>query len=118
MNELELELLREAVGNAEPQLCIRSGARIDAGRWWRRTPVWICLVGGELVMLAVARRRYIEKVALSACASSHYSHATGELIIAPAENLRYNRFRLTPREAIRILARINPGSLGRTLQNQ
>ncbi|MEX1267964.1 MAG: hypothetical protein WEA56_03090, partial [Balneolaceae bacterium] len=118
MNALEEQLLREAVGDAKPDLCIRSGARIDAGRWWRRTPVWLCIVGGDLVMLAVARRRYIEKVAISDCTASRYSHATGELIIAPAENLRFNRFKLTPREAIPLLARINPGSLGRTLQNQ
>ena len=118
MNELETQLLRETVGDAEPSLCIRSGARIDAGRWWRRTPIWLCIVGGELVMLAVARRRYLEKVALADCAASHYSHATGELVIEPVENLRFNRFRLSPREAIQILRTLNPDSLGRTLQNQ
>lgn len=118
MNELERQLLREAAGGTEPELSIRSGERIDAGRWWRRTPVWLCIAGGELIMLAVARRRYLEKVALADCAASHYSHATGELVIEPVEGLRFNRFRLPPREAIRILRTLNPGSLGSKLQNQ
>lgn len=118
MNQLETQLLQEAVGNAEPKLCIRSGERIDAGRWWRGTPVWLCIVGGELIMLAVARRRYVERVALADCSGSHYSPATGEVVIGPAEGLRFNRFKLPPRDAIQILRTINPGSLGRKFQNQ
>lgn len=118
MNELEKQLLREAAGDTAPDVSIRSGERIDAGRWWRRTPVWLCIVGGELIMLAVARRRYLERVALAECTASHYSHATGELVIAPVEGLRFNRFRLPPREAIKLLRTLNPGSLSCTLQNQ
>lgn len=118
MNELEKQLLQETVGSAAAKLCIRSGEGIDAGRWWRRTPVWLCVVGDELVMLAVARRQHVEKVSLSACTSSHYSHATGELVIEPVENLRFNRFRISLREAIQLLKILNPASLAPKLQNQ
>lgn len=103
MNYREQRLLREEVGNAEPRLCVRSRARIDAGRWWRRTPVWICVVAEELVMLAVARRRYVEKIAISECGDTYYNHATGELVIEPGEALRISRFPLAPRDALRIL---------------
>ncbi|QTN33088.1 hypothetical protein HZ994_12435 [Akkermansiaceae bacterium] len=118
MNEIEKQLLRETAGNAEPKLSIRSCEGIDAGRWWRRTPLWLCVTGADLVILAVARRRHAEKTPLATCTSSHYNHSTGELVIAPVENLRFNRFRMPLREAIRLLEILNPASLGHKLQNQ
>ena len=103
MNPKEKQLLREQLGDAEPRLCVRSKARIDAGRWWRRTPVWLCVVADQLVMLAVARRRYIESVPLADCSGTRYSPATGELVVEPHEALQTNRFPLGPRDALRIL---------------
>jgi hypothetical protein len=114
VNQLEQQLLREEVGVNKPTLAIRSSAKIDAGRWWRKTPLWLCVVGDELVMLAVARRRHAEKIAIAECPDSHYNPATGELIIEPGENLRFNRFKITPREAIQLLKILNPQSV---LQN-
>lgn len=103
MNELEEKLLREETGGAEPKLRIRTGTRIDAGRWWRRTPVWLCVVGDELILLAVARRRYVERVAIADCQASYYSHAVGELMIKPVETLRINRLAMSPSEALSVL---------------
>ena len=100
MNELESALLKELTGGAEPKLLLRTGTRIDAGRWWRRTPVWLCIVKTELILFSVARRRYVERVPLTECQSSHYAHATGELAIDPCETLRIKRLSLTPREAL------------------
>lgn len=114
---MEQELLREQVGDRQPVLTIRSRTEIDAGRWWRKTPTWICVVGGDLVMLAVARRRYAERIAISECPESHYNPATGEFVIAPGEKLRFDRFKVSPRQAIRILKIVNPQSITRTLQN-
>jgi len=117
VNKLEQELLREQVGDNQPTLTIRSRAKIDAGRWWRKTPLWLCVVGDELVMLAVARRRYAEKIAIAECPDSHYNPATGELFIDPGENLRFSRFEMTPGEAIQILKILNPLSVSKTLQH-
>jgi len=117
VNEIELQLLREMVGVNNATLTIRTRAKIDAGRWWRKTPLWLCVVGDELVMLAVARRRYAEKIAIAECPDSHYNPATGELVIEPGENLRFNRFRVSPREAIQLLKILNPRSVSKTLQN-
>jgi hypothetical protein len=118
MNELELKLLREEIGDAEPSLCIRTGTKIDAGLWWRRTPVWLCVVGSELILLAVARRRYFERVSIADCHASHYSHAVGELMIKPAESLRLHRFAVSPAEAIRVLDFLKKTSDDRTLNPQ
>lgn len=108
MNELELNLLRRETGGAEPTLCIRTSTKIDAGLWWRRTPVWLCVVGSELILLAVARRRYVERVAIADCQASHYSHATAELVIDPTEGMRIKRLSLSPREALDVLALLKP----------
>lgn len=103
MNGLEERLLREETGGAEPRLRIRTGTRIDVGRWWRSNPVWLCIVGDELILLAVARRRYFERVSLADCRGSHYVHATGELVIEPTDQLRIKRLTLSPREALEVL---------------
>lgn len=100
MNRLESALLDELTDGAEPELLLRSRTRIDAGRWWLRTPVWICITDSELILFAVARRRYVERVPLADCHSVRYLAATGELVIDSAEALRMKRIKLTPREAL------------------
>jgi hypothetical protein len=117
VNELELQLLRETGGDKEPTLTIQSQVKIDAGRWWRKTPLWLCVVGHDLVLLAVARRRYAEKIAIADCLDSHYNAATGELVIAPAENLRFDRIKVSPRQAIQLLKFLNPQSVSKALQH-
>lgn len=103
MNPLEAQLLRETVGEAAPRLCLRTRTRVDAGRWWRRTPAWLCVMADALVVLSVARRRYVARVPLAECRDSYYCHARGELVIAPVETLRFDRFRMSPREAVGML---------------
>jgi len=103
MNELEQQLLRETAGGAEPRLTVRSRTRVDTGRWWRHTPMWLCVMADELVMLAVSRRRYVARVSFADCAGTHYCHATGELVVEPCEDLTISRFRVTPREALALL---------------
>ena len=63
MNPLEQQLLQSETGAAEPRLRVRTGTRVDTGRWWRRSPVWLCATDHELIMLAVARRRFFARVA-------------------------------------------------------
>lgn len=103
MNPTESALLKELTGGAEPKLLLRTRTRIDCGRWWRRTSVWLCITASELILFAVARRRYSERVALTDCQSSHYAHSSGELVIDPTESLRIRQLSLTPREALNTL---------------
>lgn len=107
VNELEKQLLKQEVGDAKPRLCLRSSARVDAGLWLRRTPLWICVVDDDLVVLAVARRRFVAKIPLSECQTSHYQPASGEFVIEPTEELQFNRFSISPREAIELAEAMN-----------
>ncbi len=103
MNPLEQRLLYEETGGVEPRMTVRSKTRIDTGRWWRPTPMWLCVMVDELVMLAVSRRRYVARLPLAECGATHYCHTTGELVVEPGEELTYSRFRVTPREALELL---------------
>jgi hypothetical protein len=103
MNRLESALLDELTDGAKPELLLCSRTRIDAGRWWRGTPVWICITDSELILFAVARRHYVERVPLADCHSAHYLAATGELVIDSAQTLRMKHVKLTPREALSVL---------------
>lgn len=107
MNQLEQQLLREHVGDAEPRLRLRTKTRVDTGRWWRKTPLWLCVMEDELVLLSVSRRRYLERVALSESTKSHYNHSTGKLVIEPTETLQYNSCTLTLRDSLRVLNFLN-----------
>lgn len=111
MTPLEKSLLEEACGGRDPQLLIRTRTRVDAGRWWRSTPLWLGIDGGDLFLLAVARRKYIERVPLGDCHNSRYCHSSGQLMIAPTENLRINHVALSPGEAIRVLDAMNASVL-------
>ena len=103
MNQLETALLDELTEGCEPELLLRSRTRIDAGRWWRRNSVWICITKSELILFAVARRRYVERLPLADCHQSHYVAATGELVIDSSDTLRIKHVKLTPREALNVL---------------
>ena len=97
------QLLQQEIGNASPDLVIRSKAKIDTGLWCWRSPMWLCVVGDELSMLAVSRRRYFARKRLAECAQSHYNHATGEFVIDPGEDLQFSQFPMPPRDALRLL---------------
>lgn len=104
MNEKEKKLLLEATGGEEPILCLKTKTRIDAGYWWWRTPVWLCVTPAELILLAVARRRYVDRVPVAACSESTYCAATGQLLLAPVEGLEVSRLELSPAESLQVLS--------------
>ena len=108
MNPLEQALLQEATGQAGPLLLLRTDTRIDTGRWWRSSPLWLAVMPGELLVLAVGRRRYLERIPVAGCSGSFYNHATGELVLAPADPLRFRQLRMKPSTALRVLSLLSP----------
>lgn len=108
MTELEKQLLATELNQdeAQPRLMICSRMRIDAGLWWRKTRLWVCVMNSELILLAVARRRYIERISFSDLMQSRYSHESGELVFAPIETVRFPRITMSPRNALHVLNEI------------
>ena len=103
MNEIEKAVLIEVSGGTEPRLCLRSKRRVDTGRWWWPTPLWICVMPDQLILLAASRRNYLECLPLSKCLESYYCHATGELVISPVEGVEFNHIALSPANALLVL---------------
>lgn len=108
MNTKARKLFQEEMGSSKPELVVRSRARIDVGRWWWKTSLWICVAGEELVMLAVGRRRYFARRAISECRDSFYNHGTGEFVVVPGEDLTIGKFPLSPRDALKIFEYLKP----------
>ena len=103
MNQLEQQLLDESTGGTTVRLSVQTKTRIDAGRWWRNAPVWLCLTDEEVILLAVGRRQYLERIAIADCPRTHYNHASGELVLEPTETILHQRLKLPPSEALKIL---------------
>ncbi len=103
MNARERQLLHEAAGDTPPRFTLRTGTRVDTGRWTRRTPLWLCVMENELVVLAVGRRRYLQRRPLEDCRRSHYNAARGGLVIAPAEGLRFPCLDMPASDALKAL---------------
>lgn len=109
LNKLERAVLNAETGGAEPRLAVRSKTRIDAGRWWRLTPLWVCVTDRDVVVLAAARRRYVRSVPIADCQGSHYCHTTGELVIEAGEDLRFRRLAMSPVDGLRVLQALKVG---------
>jgi len=107
LNKLEQHILTTETNGAEPRLLICTNTRIDAGRWWRRTPLWICITHDDVIVLAAARRQYIQRFPIEDCLASHYCHTTGELVIEPGENIQFSRLAMSPGDALQVLVLIN-----------
>lgn len=103
MNQLESALLKELTGGAEPKLLIRTHTRIDCGLWWRNTPVWLCITQAEIIIFAVARRHYIERISIGKCTKSYYEPSNGKLVIVSELSLRIGQLALSLREALKVL---------------
>lgn len=108
MGPREQALLRAEIGDSAPALVLRSDTRVDTGGWLRKSPLWLCVTGQALVLLAAARRKYVQRIPLSDCTDSRYSHATGQLVIAPTEALRFRHVSMPPDMALRVLRLLNP----------
>jgi hypothetical protein len=110
LDPLEKALLSEATGDAEPLFLLRTATRIDTGRWWRGSPLWICVMRDEVILFSIGRRRYLERIPVAGCGGSFYNHAVGELLLAPAETPRFRQLRMKPSDAIKILALLSSKS--------
>lgn len=114
MNKLEQQLLATRTNDAELRLSLRTGTYIDAGRWWRRTPLWICLTDDDVIVLAAARRHFVERFPIEECQGSHYCHTTGELVIEAGDDLKFSRLAMSPVDALQVLGLINKTSVETT----
>lgn len=99
-------LFDELARGVKPAFVLRTGTRVDVGWWWRRARVGVGCVGAELVLFAAGTRPYVERAPLTELRTSSYNAVTGEVMLAPAPNLRQRRLKLAPLEGRQLLAHI------------
>ena len=99
-------LLDELTGGAYVSMRLRSRTKVDTGRWFRRSRLWLCVTDKQIVLLAASKRRYTQVLELAELPDSYYSHATGQLVLEPTEGVRYSRIKLAPIDALRVLSLI------------
>lgn len=87
---------------------MRTRTRMDVGHWLKKRPVWLCIMPDELVLFAIGRRRYAERISWSECRGVQYHHETGELVFDSDGQLRVDRLAMSLEEALRILKILKP----------
>ncbi len=103
LNSREQDVLHAEIGAVEPRVVVHTTTRIDAGLWWCRTPLWICVTEHNVIVFAAARRSYLQSFPIEDCRDSHYCHITGELVVEAGEDLRFSRLAMSPTDALRVL---------------
>lgn len=99
----EQSLFDDASGGLEANLILRSKSKVDAGGWFFNDSLCLCFTKQHLYVVAMGRRQYVLKISYKDCEYSHYCHASGELVIAPIEDVTYRNFKLSPLKALRAL---------------
>ena len=107
LSKVEQAVLTSGKGDVEPLKIFRSQTRVDTGRWWRRSVLCLAVYPGEIAVFAASRRRYFCHLELADLTESYYSHRTGELILAPAEECRFKQIKMNPSEALEILSMLS-----------
>lgn len=110
MNPQERALLLAETNDREPQLSLATDTRVDTGRWLGRSRLWLNIVDDQFVLIAASKRVYCQSIAIAACQESWYCHTTGQLVLEPAEGLRFNQLKMPPTDALGVLDRIQGNS--------
>jgi hypothetical protein len=103
LNTREQHLLETEAGTSKPRLKLRTGTRVDVGLWWRKRPLWLCVLEDELLLFAIGRRRYCERIAIADCHQFHYNPSSGELVIEPPVAVRFPRLKMPTSDALTVL---------------
>jgi hypothetical protein len=97
-------LAGDDVGPGDAAFAVTTGTRVDVGRWFRRERVRVRVLEDQVLLLAPGTRPYVQSVPFGALRESRYNHVTGEVVLAPAEDVKVGTLRMSPLDASRFLA--------------
>jgi hypothetical protein len=106
MSSAERALAQSALGASEVFVLLGTTSRVDVGGWLRGGRVWAAALADRLVLFAAGERPYCEELPYARLRGSVYNPVTGELVLAPAEEARVTRLRLSPLDGYQMLAQI------------
>ena len=98
------EFLQSMIGDAPVFHVERTRTRVDVGQWFGKVAVWISILENEMILFAVGRRPFAERIAFDELSESQYNHVTGEVVLAPNEASAIKSLKLPPLAALDVLA--------------
>lgn len=103
-------LLEAELGNETPRLLLRSMTRVDTGGWFGKSRVWLCLTETDVLLLAASKRRYVQRLPISACKETQYCHTSGALLMQPSHQWRFNTIALPPADGLMVIQHLKNAS--------
>lgn len=103
LTRAEQRLLDEVAAGRPVAVLVQTGTTVDVGEWLRRKRVVGVCLDGEWAMFAAGRRPFVERVSTRLLTASVYNQIVGELVLAPAPEVRLRQLRMTPLDASRAL---------------
>jgi len=82
--------------NRKAFMIIKTEAKVDTGGWLYNPRIRVAVLEKTVVFYAPGRRPFYEEVKFSDLSDSVYSHVTGSVFLAPAENLHIKVLPISP----------------------
>lgn len=111
LSQRKTRLMNELAGTRDIRMAMGTGTRTDVGRWFGKGRVCLCLTDMELLLFAVGKRSYVERIPVHGLSESRYNHVTGELVLAPAEGARVTRLKMPPLDSLGLLELVTGGTV-------
>ena len=104
LGEARDQYLRDLIGNRDVYLVQQTGTKVDVGYWMGKRRVWTCLLDNEMLLFALGRVNFFDRIPFSELRDSQYNHVTGEIVLAPIEITKVQTLQVPPLAALEILA--------------
>ena len=99
--------LLDSQGIGKPVALFRTGTRIDGGKWFVGSSVWVAVMEDRLVLLADGPRNFVQQIPHPELNKSFYSLVSGELVCLPAIQLEEVRsLKMSTEQAREVLTTI------------
>ena len=103
LGEARNEFLNTLIGDRGVYHLLRTDTKVDVGYWTGGRRVWSCLLDDELLLFALGRRSFVERISFEDLGESQYNHVTGEIVLAPIEITKVQTLRVPPLAALEML---------------
>ena len=101
--------LKSLIGDRDVYDVQSTGTKVDVGYWTGKRRIWSCLLDKQLLLFAVGRRSFVERIAFEDLRDSQYNHVTGEIVLAPIEITNVQTLKVPPLAALEMLAKFRNG---------
>ncbi len=109
LGESRERFLESLIGDRDVYHVQRTGTKVDVGYWTGKRRVWSCLLDDQLLLCAIGRLSFVERIPLDELRDSQYNHVTGEIVLAPIEITKVQTLKVPPLAALEMLTNIRNG---------